>query len=298
MIVVKKLLKSVFILILISFFGVYQARAQLFHLGSQYFQNQYLMNPSLAAIDSGLRFDLINRVQSNDVPGAPINQIFTGVVRIGKVGIGINLTKDKEGLLNTLRSVSTFAYHLPLKEDRQLHFGLSVGMLTQRIRTEDIVGNISDPSISNYNSREFFLDGDYGMAYSDKKLKFQITIPNLKNFFNTDYIRTSNFSIFYSAISYKFGNSSLKNSTVFEPIIAIRGVKGYRNIWDYGTKASFSNDRLNFTGIYHSTGNSTFGIGFNYNTSIGVSSMFSTGTPDIRGFSTTGDFEINLRLTL
>jgi len=290
--------KSILLFFLISIAGAEQAWSQLYPLGAQYFHNQYLGNPSLAGIDSGYRFDLSNRVQWNDVPGAPVNQIFTGVIRTGKMGIGFNLTKEKEGLTNTLRSVATLAYHLPLSTSQQLHFGLSVGMLTQRIRTEDIVGNQGDPSVSNYNQRDFFLDGDYGMAYTDNKLKIQLAIPNLKNFFNMDYFRTSNFSIFYSAVSYKLGNSDLKNSMVIEPIIVLRGVKGYKNIWDAGSKVSFSNDRLNLSGIYHSTGNSTFGIGFNYNSSIGISSLYSTGTSVLRGFSTTGDFEINLRISL
>ena len=284
-------------LILISFSGATQAWAQLYPLGAQYFHNQYLGNPATAGIDSGFRADLSNRVQWNDVPGAPVNQVFTGVLRTGKVGLGISLNKEKEGLMNSLRTMATLAYHLPLNNDQKLHFGLSVGMLTQRIRIEDIVGNQGDPSVSNYNSREFFLDGDYGMAYTNSKLKVQLAIPNLKNFFNTDYFRTSNFSVFYSAITYKIGNPSNKNSMLMEPIIAFRGVKGFKNIMDAGTKISFSNDRLNLSGIYHSTGNSTFGIGFNYNSAIGISSMYSTGTSVLRGFSTTGDFEINLKLS-
>jgi len=285
-------------LILISFSGATQAWAQLYPLGAQYFHNQYLGNPATAGIDSGFRADISNRVQWNDVPGAPVNQLFTGVLRTGKVGLGLSLNKEKEGLMNSLRTMATLGYHLPLNNDQKLHFGLSIGMLTQRIRIEDIVGNQGDPSVSNYNSREFFLDGDYGMAYTNSKLKVQLAIPNLKNFFNTDYFRTSNFSVFYSAITYKIGNPSNKNSMIMEPIIAFRGVKGFKNIMDAGTKISFSNDRLNLSGIYHSTGNSTFGIGFNYNSAIGISSMYSTGTSVLRGFSTTGDFEINLRLSL
>lgn len=295
---IKQLINSVSLFVLISFFGVNQAWSQLYPLGAQYFHNQYLGNPASAGIDSGFRVDLSNRVQWNDVPGAPVTQFFTGVLRTGKVGLGLSLNNEKEGLLNALRSVATLAYHLPLKEDQQLHFGLSIGMLSQRVRNEDIVGNQGDPTVSNFNNREFFLDGDYGMAYTNTKLKVQLAIPNLKNFFNTDYFRTSNFSIFYSAITYKFGDPTVKNSMIIEPIFALRGVKGYKNIWDAGTKASFSNDRLNLSGIYHSTGNSTFGIGFNYNSAIGISSMYSTGTSVLRGFSTTGDFEINLRLTL
>lgn len=295
---IKQIIKSLFMLILISFSGATQAWAQLYPLGAQYFHNQYLGNPATAGIDSGFRADLSNRVQWNDVPGAPVNQLFTGVLRTGKVGLGLSLNKEKEGLMNSLRTMATLAYHLPLNNDQKLHFGLSIGMLTQRIRIEDIVGNQGDPSVSNYNSREFFLDGDYGMAYTNSKLKVQLAIPNLKNFFNTDYFRTSNFSVFYSAITYKIGNPSNKNSMIMEPIIAFRGVKGFKNIMDAGTKISFSDDRLNLSGIYHSTGNSTFGIGFNYNSAIGISSMYTTGTSVLKGFSTTGDFEINLRLSL
>jgi len=285
-------------LILISFYGANRVSAQLYPLGAQYFHNQYLGNPAIAGIDSGYRFDLSNRVQWNDVPGAPVNQLFTGAFRTGRVGLGVYLIKEKEGLMNTLRSVSTLAYHLPLNKKQQLHFGLSFGIFNQRVRNEDVVGSQSDPSVSNYNKRELFLDGDYGMAYTDSKLKIQLAIPNLKNFFKTDYFRTSNFSIFYSALSYKLGTSNLNNLMIIEPVIALRGVKGYKNIWDAGSKFSFSNDRLNLSGIYHSTGNSTFGIGFNYNSAIGISSMYTTGTSVLKGFSSTGDFEINLRLSL
>lgn len=294
----EQILKSIFFLVLISFFGASQAWSQLYPLGAQYFHNQYLGNPSSAGIDSGYRFDLSNRLQWNDVPGAPVSQIFTGVLHTGKLGLGFNFTKEKEGLLNTLRSVATIAYHLPLNEGQKIHLGLSFGLFSQRIRYEDIVGNQGDPTVFNYNNREFFLDGDYGMAYTNSKLKVQLAVPNLKNFFKTDYFRTSNFSIFYSAVSYKLGNPKMLNSIVFEPLIALRGVKGYKNIMDAGALASYSNNRLNMTAIYHSTGTSTFGIGFNYNSAIGISSLYTTGSSVLRGFSTTGDFEINLRITL
>ena len=90
---IEQILKSISLLILISFLGANQAWSQLYPLGAQYFHNQYLGNPSSAGIDSGYRFDLSNRVQWNDVPGAPVNQIFTGVLKTGKVGLGLNLTK-------------------------------------------------------------------------------------------------------------------------------------------------------------------------------------------------------------
>ena len=294
---IKQILKSIFLFTLISLSGVDQAWSQLYPLGAQYFHNQYLGNPGLTGLDSGYRFDLSNRVQWNDVPGAPVTKLFTGMMRTGRVGLGLNLTKEKEGLTSNIRTMATFAYHLPLNKGQELHMGISFGMLKQMVRNEDVVGNQADPSVSNYNNRELFLDGDYGMAYTDSKLKVQLAIPNLKNFFRTDYFRTSNFAIFYSAISYKLGTSNLKNSMVVEPIIALRGVKGYKNIWDAGSNVSFSNDRINFLGIYHSTGNSTFGIGFNYNSTIGISSMYTTGTSVLKGFSSTGDFEINLKVS-
>lgn len=285
-------------LILVILAGAGKCRAQLYPLAAQYYDNEYIGNPALAGMADGLRFDFSYRKQWNDVPGAPIAQIITGVYRTGRVAAGLNMQKNLEGLLSNTRVVGTFAYHFPLNPRQKLHFGISTGFINQRIRNEAIKGDPGDVSVENYNIREIYLDGDFGMAFTDHKLKIQVSIPNLKSFFATDLNRTADLAVFYSAASYKFKYGEGINTLEIEPKLCYRGVKGFRNMWDAGNNVSFYNNRLNLLAIYHSTGSGTFGFGFNYNESLRLSSMFTTGTSALIGFDSTGDFEINLRLSL
>ena len=271
--------------------------AQIYPLSAQFYHNEYLGNPSFAGIEKGYRLDFSHRTQWSDVPGAPVNQVFTAVLGTKRVGIGLNVQKDIEGLIDNVRALSTFAYHLPINDARQLHFGLSMGVLNQRVRNESLVGDQGDISVEKYNNKDFYVDGDFGMAYTAKKLKLQFSIPNLKSFFRSDNDQVANLALIYSAVSYKMSFGKGINQVSIEPKLGYRKVQKYKSILDLGTNVSLSNDRLSLLGIYHSPGNSTFGIGFNYNKALGMSAMYTTGTSALRRFNSTGDFEINLRFS-
>ncbi len=271
--------------------------AQIYPLTAQYYHNEYMGNPAFAGVDKGYRLDFSHRTQWSDVPGAPVNQVFTGVYGSRRVGVGLNVQKDKEGLLNNVRAVGSFAYHLPINDAQQLHFGLSMGILNQRVRNESLVGDQDDISVEKYNSKEFYLDGDFGIAYTARKLKLQFSIPNLKSFFQSDIDRVANLAVLYTAISYKVSYGKGINEVSIEPKLAYRKIQEYKSIWDAGANISFSNDRLSLLGVYHSPGNATFGVGFNYNEALGMSTMYTTGTSALRTFNSTGDFEVNLRFS-
>src|SRR5690349_19861400 len=73
------------------------AKAQILPLNAQYFQNRYLVNPSMAGINEGFNINGGFRKQWSNIPGAPITQSITLDQQLNKVGWGVNFYNEKSG---------------------------------------------------------------------------------------------------------------------------------------------------------------------------------------------------------
>lgn len=274
------------------------AKAQLNPLAAQYYTNQYLINPAMAGADQGLRFNAAYRKLWSNVPGSPLTQNITADYGFNKVGLGLNVYNESAGLQRQTRVVGTYAYHLKMNnEDNQLHFGVSIGFMSQRLENSDIYGNPNDPGVGQYNDRKTYLDGDFGLAYTTKKLTVQASIPNLKSVLKKDVIKLADVSTFYAAASYRVNLSEGENGFDLEPKVAYRGVQGYDNIWDAGAQLEMANKQVFLTALYHSTENATFGLGMDFKKKYLISGNYTTQTSALSKY-TNGSFELNLRLTL
>ena len=190
--------------------------------------------------------------------------------------------------------MGTYAYHLPLNgEDQELHFGVSLGFMNERVSNEDVDGDPNDASIGRFNDRETHIDGDFGFAYTSGRMNVQVALPNLKSFLGTDDNNVIDHSTFYSAISYKWKLGQGVGAGTIEPKVAYRGVKGYDNLIDAGANLTLINNQLVFTGMYHSSKSATIGLGLNYH-ALFIQGMFTTQTAALRGY-TNGDFEVGLK---
>lgn len=269
------------------------ANAQLNPLGATLYQNQYLGNPAMAGLNDGFHLSAGLNQQWSAVPGSPSAQYITVDRRSKKVGLGLSMYADKAGLLKRTRIVGTYAYHLPLNEaNDQLHFGISLGALSERIVTEDIDGTISDVSVQRFNERAAVMDGDFGIAYTTGKLGIQAAVPNLKNFLKKERYNTANWNTFFTAVSYKFMTDSSKRAFMIEPKVSFRGVRGYDDIIDGGVNISMASNTIQGTLIYHSTNSISFGLGMNYKDFV-ILGMYTSGTSALKGYSS-GNFEIGL----
>lgn len=277
-------------------FSANQAFAQLNPMGSVYFQNQYLNNPAFAGISKGLTLNAAYSKQLASFPGSPSMQSVTAdYAMTPKAGLGLNVYNDEAGLFKRTRSLMSYAYHLPLSENaaKQLSFGLSMGVLSEHITSENLNGDPNDSQLGIYNNRKAYLDGDFGIAFSSNTLNIQVAFPNLKSVFKKDLIEnTVDRSTFFSAISYKM---VLGNFFDLEPKLAYRGVKGFDNIMDAGANISYA-DRVNLFGMYHSSKSATFGIGMNYQ-SFDILGIYTTSTSAFSNY-TNGNFELSLRVKL
>jgi type IX secretion system PorP/SprF family membrane protein len=272
---------------------ILDAKAQLSPIGANFYQNQYLANPAMAGIKSGMYLNSGYNKQWSSIPGAPITQYFTIDNQSGKIGQGLNIYSDKAGLLNRTRILGSYAYHLPINSDNDaFHFGLSFGLLLERINIADINGNNIDISIQRFNDRDLLLDGDFGIAYTTEKFTVQSAIPNLNNFFRTEIYNTANWNTFFTAINYNYKLEYNNSLYLLQPKISFRGVRESKDILDIGINFSTLQNKIFSSLIYHSSQNFTMGMGINYK-DFTISCMYTTRTFTLKGYSD-GNLEVGL----
>lgn len=271
--------------------------AQLNPMGALYFQNQYLGNPAMVG-RKGLDLNMGFRKQFSSLQGGPTSQTLTGEYAFASnAGVGLKLSGESSGLFKSLRSVASYAYHLPLNENNStLSFGLSLGFLNERVSQEDINGDPNDVMVANYNQRQAYVDGDFGMAYTNNKFTVQAALPNMKGVFKRDLVNeTVDLATFFSAISYKIVTSGA-NGIGLETKMAYRGIKGLGDILDIGANLTYANDRVYLFGMYHSSQSATFGLGMNYQ-SFSITGMYTTTSTPLANY-TSGNFEIGLKANI
>jgi type IX secretion system PorP/SprF family membrane protein len=275
------------------------ASAQILPLNAQYFQNKYLVNPSMAGINEGFNINGSFRKQWSNIPGAPITQSVTLDQQVNKVGWGVNIYNEKSGGIQRTKAVGTFAYHLPLSNnDQQLNFGVSFGASQDKLDLSSVRNSdINDPAIARFNDRGYELDGDFGVSYTSKSLTIEGALPNMRSVFRNDDLNYANKPTFYSAVGYKFNFGSGINAIGLEPKGVFRGTKNYKNLWDAGVNANFANDKLYVMAMYHNTKNATVGFGMNYKSTLYFMAYYNTATSAISGY-TNGDFEVNIRVNI
>lgn len=242
------------------------ANAQLNKFEAMYYQNQYLGNPAMAGLNKGFNANIGYQRSWDQVPGNPVMMYATAEYNPeSRAAYGLNFSSDRAGLITNTRILGTFAYHLPLDgEDRKINFGLSFGARFLSLDKSKINGDINDPSIQNFDEGGA-LDGDFGISYTTKLLTVQAAVPNLNNtFFENDNgeRRYVDSQIFYSAVSYKIYVSSRINDFNIEPLLAYRGIRGYKDIVDVGANFSMPEYNMNLSAIYHTNEviSASFGI--------------------------------------
>lgn len=267
-------------------------------LGAQYFMNQYLANPAMAGLGKGLNVDFAHRKLWQDIPGGPVTtSVAANIPVTQRVGAGAQIYSDKAGLLKQFRAVITYAYHLPLNEEKEtaLHFGLSLALDNKRLDTKAIEGDPNDPSVRKYNNRDNFFDADYGMAFTNHNLTLQAAVPSLFAKFKKDEYEAFDRSLFFAAASYKVESEGV--ISYIEPKLCLRGIKGEASIFDIGANLAVMEEFANVFMMYHSTRNFSAGVGFRFKSVAGLQLIYNSQTAGFKNY-TDGAFEINLHLNL
>lgn len=258
--------------------------AQLTPLKSQYFSNPYLANPAMAGKEEEKTNIFINySSQWNKIEGSPVLMSLSANTALSEqVGVGINLISDKAGLLRRTQAMGSFAYKLPLGDEQGIRFGISLAWTREQLDLGEASGAGSeDPALSNFNNkRKSLIDGNFGIAYINNALEVQFSYLNLNQKRSNEF-STVDYSTFYSAASYEFNR---EESFSIKPLVAFRGIKGYKNQWDVASEFSF-NQTLSLYTMYHSNQSFSGGAGYEYAESLKVSLMYNSEPSKVRGFT-------------
>jgi type IX secretion system PorP/SprF family membrane protein len=257
-------------------------------MAAQYFQNTYLANPAMAGLKQGIYLNLGYRNQWSNIQGSPRNLSVTGEYGSEKVGVGVNFYKDEAGLLSRSKIQASYAYHLPVNnEDGKLHFGISLGLQMNSLNTQDVVGSSNDLTAIRYNDQENILDGDFGMAYSDKKFRIEGAVNNLKNQLQIEDNQITDYATFMTAFTYMAQISDWQ----VHPKLVYRGVKNFNDILDMGLELRTPDNQLGLMSMYHTNKSMSLGLSYQklkqwqllvlYNTPVQALKSYATGTFEI-----------------
>ncbi|SOD18403.1 PorP/SprF family type IX secretion system membrane protein [Pedobacter xixiisoli] len=240
------------------FFVTTATKAQVSPPMSMYYLNEYLYNPAVAGKIQGLNVGLSYKNNLTGSNGQTVGNTITLDYGMGKNGFGVFVNTDKDGLLNVNRFGASYAYNVQTSKTGNLRFGLSAGISTLKINTNDIIGEDGDVLPAQYD--DYVFDGDLGAYYSDEKLSLSAVAPNLRNIIYSENVSDGyNYSTFYFSAAYQVLDGPVK----LTPKVLYRGIDGYDNVIDVGVNAQFAEDKFNLLAFYHSSNSMSFGMGFN-----------------------------------
>ncbi|MBV7532463.1 PorP/SprF family type IX secretion system membrane protein [Chitinophaga sp. sic0106] len=292
----KNIFKLATMLLLLPAF-LQRAAAQTSTQPAQYFFNQYLGNAAMAGAEDGLHVFAGYHRQMDNIAGAPTNILFTADYNAGKrVGLGLNVTNIKAGVLQHTKALLTYAYHLPVGTNHQrVSFGISGGFIHQRIDQEKLVGSAGDPTLQGYNDTGLKMDGDVGIAYTDDHFNFQVAVPSLRERVDKDQKEFISKTTFFASAAYKFELTETVNSII--PKVAFSEIKGYENVLDLGASVQFLQDMANVQALYHSTKNFTVGAGFKIMSQYELQLFYTSQPSEIKAY-TSPMLSVNIKANL
>ncbi|HCA82608.1 MAG TPA: hypothetical protein DEP18_02395, partial [Flavobacteriales bacterium] len=144
------------------------AKAQQLPLFSQYYYNKFLYNPAFTGTEDMGQAYLIHRSQWKDMPGSPVTYALTvdGPVKSNQIGLGMSLFNDQTDIFNRTGLYTSYSYRWKVNEDHHLTFGLSGGVIDNKIDFARVSArDVNDPLLYNENRRKITMDANFGVGY-------------------------------------------------------------------------------------------------------------------------------------
>lgn len=291
--------KSLFAYLVILFVAVQGMQAQQTPLYTQYMMNGFLLNPAIAGSEGYTSVSVVAREQWVGFPGSPRTQSVSAQTRLlpdswllslfgkkkgrsryrrsnqSKVGLGIYVLNDRNGLVDKTGFEMAYAYHIFMKQ-QQLSFGLALSGYQVRIDKSllnDGSGNTvgSTQDWTNYNNLSMFIpDATMGVWYSSPILYGGLSVSNLFQ----SYLKFSNEfrdKFKQSRTFYISGGAKLEmnRNWMFEPSTLIKYSQSGALQFDLGGRFYYNEDY--WAGMAYRSGADKGQFGF---TSSALSFMF------------------------
>ncbi len=226
-------MNRIFLIAILGLFSVNTLYGQQIPLYSQYYFNPFIYNPAMTGTDDKANVFLINRAQWTNIPGAPVTTALTldGPIKDKKVGLGISLFSDVTDITERLGAYTSYSYRLVFKDVHNLLFGLSLGVIENRMDFSKLIyKDKKDQRLLGQSQSKAAFDANFGVMYLWKNLEIGFAVPqimaNSLEYKNGDSRSTYNLSRHYLAsVKYTFDINPEKNISVY-PMVLMRYAPG------------------------------------------------------------------------
>jgi type IX secretion system PorP/SprF family membrane protein len=268
--------------------------AQQLPIGSQYYQNMFVLNPAFTGARNNVKAFASHRSQFNGLPGGPKTSLVAvnGPMQRKNVGFGVIAYTDATDILVKNSAMLNYSYGIRLGEVSVLHFGLAMGAQNYRIDfNKASVVNSSDQVLFENRQGKTVFNSDFGMLLEANRLKVGFSIPQLLTHSfssKSSSAATINYqtkSHFITSLSYEL---PIKGAFEFIPSTLVRYVPGAPVQFDLN--GVLNNKRFGWIGMtYHSTSSfavsagvryKDFTFGFAQDFSIGVVSRYAQSSSE------------------
>ena len=175
----KRLIFSL-VCVLGSFVGLAQQLPQY----TQYFLNDFTINPAVAGTKEAWVAQSNNRFQWVGITDAPRTYVLSlnGPVRNMNMGVGGYVFTDVTGPQRRTGASISYSYHLKITEEIKLGLGLTFGATQFTIDGSEIeLKDPTDVALSSTNQQVLLPDGGAGLHLYSKDFWFGISAPQLLN---------------------------------------------------------------------------------------------------------------------
>lgn len=149
---------------------------------SQYYFNPFIYNPAFTGSSGEVNGYLTHHNQWTDIPGAPVTSSLTidGPLMKEKAGLGVTIFNDVTDITNRVGVGMAYSYAVDINSDHHLRFGLSAGILNNRIDFGKAkVADVTDPNLFSQAQQKSTYDATFGVSYNFDHLTVGVALPQL-----------------------------------------------------------------------------------------------------------------------
>ena len=159
-----------------------EASAQQVPFSSQYYTDQFVINPAFTGTNGDINAFLTHRYQWTGLQGAPQTTYLTidGPVQTKNVGLGLKLYSDVTDMISRTGVFANYSYKLKISDSNNLYFGLALGLVDNKIDfSKAVIRDFDDPFLFQQPQNKTVFSADFGVAYVWKKLTIGFAVPQV-----------------------------------------------------------------------------------------------------------------------
>ncbi len=256
---------------------------------SQYFLNDFLINPAVAGSRGYFEGISTHRYQWEGITDAPRTYTLSinGPSKNRKMGFGGYIFTDIVGPTRRTGIDLSYAYHLKINDKLKVSLGINAGLLQFMIDASKInLRDQDDPIISNGVQSELVPDAGFGLYVYHKKYYFGFSAPQLLNT-NVDLATSGEKtegslpSHFFATGGYKF---QVTDDFIVEPITFLKYISPVPIQFEGTLKITYK-EKFWISGTYRDKDALTASVGFFMGNSFTVAYAHDFTTTNLKNYS-------------